>query len=165
MGDLEEIVSKAVKLKEEADSLREEQKYEKAFNKYKQSLQYFLYTLKHEPNKDVKEMLKDSIDKCRNHIDEMMQETKLESLKMYKEEIKKQPAVDRALNSAIKIEKPNFKWEDLAVVDKAKENLKANVHKGVHGPPGAGKIYIAKACATQMHASLYSTNLSDCAAK
>jgi len=170
MEDWEEIKNRAMQLEAEADNLSEEEKHEKALIKYKQLLQYLLYALKHVPNKSEELKLEDKIGECNSHIDDMVREIQLKSLIGYKEEIKEKPTVDKVLSLAIKIEKPDYKWEDVAAVSKAKEELKASIHKGVygvllHGPPGTGKIYLAKACATEMHASLYSTSLSDCAAK
>lgn len=87
------------------------------------------------------------------------------------------------LESAILMEKPNVKWDDVAGLEVAKEALKEAVilpikfphlfqgkvkpWKGIllFGPPGTGKSYLAKAVATEASATFFSVSSSDLVSK
>jgi len=87
-----------------------------------------------------------------------------------------------ALMSSIVTESPNVKWDDVAGLQAAKEELQEavilptrfpEVFKGrkaprgilLYGPPGTGKSYLAKAVATEADAQLFSISASDVVSK
>jgi vacuolar protein-sorting-associated protein 4 len=88
-----------------------------------------------------------------------------------------------ALMAAIITEKPNVKWEDIAGLNGAKEELQEAIvlplrfpdlftehrksRKGIllYGPPGTGKSYLAKAIATEVDSTLFSISASDLLSK
>ena len=79
--------------------------------------------------------------------------------------------------------KPNIKWEDVAGLDAAKEELmgavilpaihpeffcgKRKPWKGIllYGPPGTGKSYLAKAVASQADSTFMSVSSADLVSK
>jgi vacuolar protein-sorting-associated protein 4 len=88
-----------------------------------------------------------------------------------------------ALQSAIVVEKPNVKWDDVAGLEEAKGMLKEAVilpqkfpqlfvgerrpWTGIllYGPPGTGKSYLAKAVATEAESTFFSVSSSDLVSK
>jgi len=88
-----------------------------------------------------------------------------------------------ALSSAIISEKPNVHWSDVAGLDAAKESLQEAVilptkfpqlfnetrkpWRGIllFGPPGTGKSFLAKACATECEGTFFSVSSSDLVSK
>ena len=88
-----------------------------------------------------------------------------------------------ALAQAIVTEKPNIKWEDVAGLEVAKEELmgavilpsrhpeffegKRQPWRGIllYGPPGTGKSYLAKAVASQADSTFMSVSSSDLVSK
>lgn len=95
-------------------------------------------------------------------------------------EIKKLRA---GLSSAILVDTPNVKWDDVAGLEGAKDALKEAVilpikfphlftgkrtpWRGIllYGPPGTGKSYLAKAVATEAKSTFYSVSSSDLVSK
>ena len=91
--------------------------------------------------------------------------------------------LESQLAQAIVTEKPNIKWEDVAGLEVAKEELKGTVilpmlhpeffegkrqpWKGIlmYGPPGTGKSYLAKAVASQADCTFMSVSSSDLVSK
>ena len=91
--------------------------------------------------------------------------------------------LESQLAQAIVTEKPNIKWEDVAGLELAKEELKGTVilpmlhpeffegkrqpWKGIlmYGPPGTGKSYLAKAVASQADCTFMSVSSSDLVSK
>lgn len=87
------------------------------------------------------------------------------------------------LSHAIVTSKPNIKWEDVAGLDAAKEELmgavilpaihpeffcgKRKPWKGIllYGPPGTGKSYLAKAVASQADSTFMSVSSADLVSK
>lgn len=85
----------------------------------------------------------------------------------------------RRVKSTILTEKPNVKWDDIAGLENAKEQLqeaiilpmrfpqlftgrrKARKALLLYGPPGTGKSYLAKAIATEIDCTLFSVSSSD----
>jgi vacuolar protein-sorting-associated protein 4 len=88
-----------------------------------------------------------------------------------------------ALSSAIVTETPNVSWDDVSGLEGAKEALKEAVvlpirfpqlfdetrkpWRGIllFGPPGTGKSYLAKACATECEGTFFSVSSSDLVSK
>jgi ATPase family associated with various cellular activities (AAA) len=88
-----------------------------------------------------------------------------------------------SLMAAIVTEKPNVKWEDVAGLEAAKEELQEAVvlpirfpelfsgrrkaRRGMllYGPPGTGKSFLAKAVATEVDSTLFSISSSDVTSK
>jgi vacuolar protein-sorting-associated protein 4 len=88
-----------------------------------------------------------------------------------------------SLASAIVVDKPNVRWDDVAGLEIAKEALKETVilpikfphlftgkrtpWRGIllYGPPGTGKSYLAKAVATEAKGTFFSVSSSDLVSK
>jgi len=88
-----------------------------------------------------------------------------------------------ALSGAIVTEKPNVRWDDVSGLEGAKEALQEAVilpirfpqlfdetrkpWRGIllFGPPGTGKSYLAKACATECEGTFFSVSSSDLVSK
>lgn len=88
-----------------------------------------------------------------------------------------------SLRDSIVTEKPNVRWEDVAGLESAKEELheavifpirfphmyqgKRKARRGIllYGPPGTGKSYLAKAVATECDSTLFSISSSDVTSK
>jgi hypothetical protein len=88
-----------------------------------------------------------------------------------------------SLAASIVSEKPNVKWEDVAGLEAAKDELqeavvlplrfpqmfkgKRQARRGMllYGPPGTGKSYLAKAIATEVDHTLFSISSSDVMSK
>jgi vacuolar protein-sorting-associated protein 4 len=87
------------------------------------------------------------------------------------------------LTSAILVDKPDIRWDDVAGLEAAKESLKEAVilpikfphlftgkrtpWRGIllYGPPGTGKSYLAKAVATEAKSTFFSVSSSDLVSK
>lgn len=88
-----------------------------------------------------------------------------------------------ALSQAIVTEKPNVSWDDVSGLEAAKEALQEAVilpirfpqlfdetrkpWRGIllFGPPGTGKSYLAKACATECEGTFFAVSSSDLVSK
>uniref|UniRef100_A0A665VTY3 vesicle-fusing ATPase n=1 Tax=Echeneis naucrates TaxID=173247 RepID=A0A665VTY3_ECHNA len=162
-GNLQKAIDLANKAAEEDKA----KNYEEALRCYQHAVQYFLHVVKYEAQG---ERSKKSIrDKCNDYLD------RAEQLKEYLKKKEK---------SAIVMEKPNIKWDDVAGLEGAKEALKEAVilpikfphlftgkrtpWRGIllFGPPGTGKSYLAKAVATEANNStFFSISSSDLVSK
>jgi len=188
-----------------ATQLDNEEKYEDALKHYFQAIEYFLHAKKYEVKGE--KATKSISDKCNTYL------ARAETLKKHLDEKKKaessnqpqaQPISNNgsgkdsnkdkndkeedkladALSSAIVVDKPNVKWDDVAGLELAKENLKEAVilpvkfphmftgkrtpWRGIllYGPPGTGKSYLAKAVATEANNSTFlSVSASDLVSK
>jgi len=170
--------------------------FEAAIKHYMTGVEYFLHAIKYEVTSD---RAKASIrDKCAHYL------SRAEKLKEYlgkKREAEENPKpvasksggsgkdneddkLAGALESAIVVEKPNVKWDDVAGLENAKDSLKEAVilpikfpqmftgnrqpWRGIllYGPPGTGKSYLAKAVATEANNSTFlSVSSSDLVSK
>jgi vacuolar protein-sorting-associated protein 4 len=98
-------------------------------------------------------------------------------------EDKENAKMKEALSGAIVTEKPNVRWDDVSGLEGAKEALQEAVilpirfpqlfdetrkpWRGIllFGPPGTGKSYLAKACATECEGTFFSVSSSDLVSK
>jgi vacuolar protein-sorting-associated protein 4 len=105
------------------------------------------------------------------------------SSKLEKEESEYDKELSGSLDGAIVGKSPNVHWDDIAGLDQAKEELheaitlpirypqlftgKRKAKKGIllFGPPGTGKSYLAKACATEIQCTFFSISCSDIISK
>ncbi|XP_028392111.1 vacuolar protein sorting-associated protein 4B-like isoform X1 [Dendronephthya gigantea] len=167
--------------------------FEEALKLYEHGVEYFLHAIKYEAQGDKS---KESIRaKCMQYLE------RAEKLKTYVKKGKKKPMASSSggktnndskdsdkesdeeddqskklksqLHSAIVMERPNVKWDDVAGLEYAKESLKEAVilpikfphlftgkrtpWRGIllYGPPGTGKSYLAKAVATEANNSTF----------
>ncbi|XP_046843735.1 vacuolar protein sorting-associated protein 4A-like [Xenia sp. Carnegie-2017] len=186
---------KAIEIVTKATEEDKAENFEEALRLYQHGVEYFLHAMKYEAHGDKS---KESIrEKCVQYLE------RAEKLKNYiKKGHKKKPMpasgsgnkttngkdsdkesddeddgqakkLKGQLNSAIVMEKPNVKWDDVAGLDSAKESLKEAVilptkfphlftgkrtpWRGIllYGPPGTGKSYLAKAVATEADNSTF----------
>jgi len=192
-----ETMKKAIATVTQATELDQKEEFEQAIKLYMTGVEYFLHAIKYEVNSD---RAKSSIrDKCSHYL------SRAEKLKEYlaqkrKAEENPKPVASKstangsgkdeddklagALESAIVVEKPNVKWDDVAGLEKAKDSLKEAVilpikfpqmftgnrqpWRGIllYGPPGTGKSYLAKAVATEANNSTFlSVSSSDLVSK
>jgi len=98
-------------------------------------------------------------------------------------EDKENAKMKEALSGAIVTEKPNVRWDDVSGLEGANEALQEAVilpirfpqlfdetrkpWRGIllFGPPGTGKSYLAKACATECEGTFFSVSSSDLVSK
>ncbi|CAB3992335.1 vacuolar sorting-associated 4A [Paramuricea clavata] len=167
--------------------------FEEALRLYEHGVEYFLHAIKYEAQGDKS---KESIRaKCMQYLE------RAEKLKNYIKKGTKKPMATSGsgskvnndkdsdkdsdddddqskklksqLHSAIVMETPNVKWDDVAGLESAKESLKEAVilpikfphlftgkrtpWRGIllYGPPGTGKSYLAKAVATEANNSTF----------
>lgn len=175
------FVNQGIDIIKEAVQKDNAEEYEEALKLYQQGIQYLITGLKYEKNNRAKEAIKA---KCAKYL------ARAEEIKTSLAEPKKTPMKENAsgaseskdpendklqesISSAIVIETPNVKWEDVAGLRQAKELLKEAVilpvkfpqlFKGkrkpwrgilLYGPPGTGKSYLAKAVATEANGSTF----------
>ena len=168
--------------------------YQEALQSYQNSVEYFLHALKYEPCGDrAKESIRA---RCNDYLaraevlKDMVSGKKVEKKAVQDGEGgKKEDGDERSkfkdnLSSAIVMEKPNVKWDDVCGLEAAKEALKEAVilpikfpqlftgkrkpWRGIllFGPPGTGKSYLAKAVATEANNSTFlSVSSSDLVSK
>jgi vacuolar protein-sorting-associated protein 4 len=185
-SDLVKQATDTVTLAIQAD---EDQKYAEAYNLYQRALEQFMVVLKYEKNPKMKEIIQKRVVGYMDRA-EMLQkeiskpkETKKKATAVGKDEEDETGKLRGALQSAIVVEKPNIKWEDVAGLHQAKSMLKEAVilpqkfpqlfvgerkpWTGIllYGPPGTGKSFLAKAVATEADSTFFSVSSSDLVSK
>ncbi|KDQ52995.1 hypothetical protein JAAARDRAFT_39707 [Jaapia argillacea MUCL 33604] len=177
--------------------------YEEAYKQYQNALDYFMLALKYEKNEKSKQLIKAKIDEYLTRAETLKQfimkktETKAKRAVGANGVVKKKdgeedsggdqdPEVKKlraGLTSAILMDKPNVRWDDVAGLEGAKAALKEAVilpikfphlftgkrtpWKGIllYGPPGTGKSFLAKAVATEANSTFFSVSSSDLVSK
>mmetsp|Transcript_20666 Transcript_20666/g.43699 ORF Transcript_20666/g.43699 Transcript_20666/m.43699 type:complete len:434 (+) Transcript_20666:11-1312(+) len=189
------FLQRAIALVQQATTEDRNKDYENALEHYQIALQYFMTALQYEKSETSKQVV-------RAKVQEYL--ARAEQLKEYlkkgrddkkpigatagenasgEEEGGESKKFKAALEGAILREKPNVKWDDVAGLFKAKENLKEAVimplkfphmfktirrpWKGIllYGPPGTGKSYLAKAVATEANSTFFAVSSSDLVSK
>ncbi|TFY66399.1 hypothetical protein EVG20_g4694 [Dentipellis fragilis] len=176
------------------------QNYAEAYKQYSNALDYFMLALKYEKNEKSKALIRTKIteyleraEMLKTHLQSSEKKTKKAvangvsgGSKKDEEDGDIDPEVKKlraGLASAIIVDKPNVRWDDVAGLDFAKESLKEAVilpikfphlftgkrtpWRGIllYGPPGTGKSYLAKAVATEAKSTFFSVSSSDLVSK
>ncbi|KZT22085.1 AAA-domain-containing protein [Neolentinus lepideus HHB14362 ss-1] len=177
--------------------------YAEAYKQYNNALDYFMLALKYEKNPSSKALIRGKVDEYLSRAETLKKHLEEVETKKTKRAVgangvgsngkKKEgddddgdPEVKKlrsGLASAILMEKPNVKWDDVAGLEGAKAALKEAVilpikfphlftgkrtpWKGIllYGPPGTGKSYLAKAVATEANSTFFSVSSSDLVSK
>ncbi len=161
---------KAINLIQEAITADNEGKYKEAFDLYLKSFEWFELSLKYEKNPVTVEKVKFKLYEYIQRAEELKRANTPEESK-------------NSLESAILLEKPNVRWEDVCGLEEAKNVLRETVimpgkfpyifkdglkpWKGIllYGPPGTGKSFLAKAVATEAKATFISVSSADLVCK
>ncbi|XP_002736300.1 vacuolar protein sorting-associated protein 4B [Saccoglossus kowalevskii] len=198
-------MQKAIELVTKATEEDKNKNYDEALRLYEHGVEYFLHCIKYEA---AGEKAKESIRaKCVQYL-ERAEQLKAYLKKKEGKDNKKKPMkssegnkgkddssdsdsenpetkkLQEQLQSAIIMERPNVKWEDVAGLESAKEALKEAVilpikfphlfsgnrkpWRGIllFGPPGTGKSYLAKAVATEAdNSTFFAVSSSDLMSK
>lgn len=190
MSDTLKAATETVTAAIEADNAGE---YDKAFGLYQRAIEQFLVALKWDKNPTSRGIIEKRVAGYMDRAELLKKE-----ISKPKEPKKKAAAVGSgkggdddddnsklrsALSSAIVVEKPNIKWDDVAGLDQAKVMLKEAVilpqkfpqlftgerrpWTGIllYGPPGTGKSFLAKAVATEAESTFFSVSSSDLVSK
>ncbi|XP_070574847.1 vacuolar protein sorting-associated protein 4-like [Ptychodera flava] len=204
-------MQKAIELVTKATEEDKNKNYEEALRLYEHGVEYFLHCIKYEAQG---EKSKESIrGKCMQYLERAEQLKEYLRKKKGKSNDKKKPMKSSSnssdgnkgkddnssdsdsdnpetkklqgqLQSAIVMEKPNVRWEDVAGLESAKEALKEAVilpikfphlfsgnrkpWRGIllFGPPGTGKSYLAKAVAREAgNSTFFAVSSSDLMSK
>lgn len=197
------FIAKGIDIIKEAVVKDNNEQFEEAFSLYQRGLNYLTTALKYEGNPRTRQVI---TEKITTYL------TRAEELKTFIQNKKQAPAkkaqvqgsgsngannsgpdspkdseeskLQGQLSSAIVVEKPNVKWDDVAGLTVAKGMLKEAVilpikfpqlftgkrepWKGIllYGPPGTGKSFLAKAVATEANNStFFSVSSSDLVSK
>jgi len=201
------FVAKGTQIIKDAVQKDNAEEYEAALSLYSQGIQYLMTGLKYEKNQKVVGAIKEKVQKylkraedIKTSLEEPPKKTKKKKVKAKsggggskggdddsdedKEEDEDTKKMQGALASAIVMEKPNIKWDDVAGLEVAKQLLKEAVILPIkfpqlfqgkrkpwagillYGPPGTGKSYLAKAVATEANNStFFSVSSSDLVSK
>lgn len=194
MSGSQQHLNKAIEIVKQAIEADEKKEWEKAFNLYIKSFDWFELALKYEKNQRTKQRVKDYLTNYLNRAEKIKEFVEQDKQKKKtpaaasgngkgKEDEEEGNKFKNQLDSAILKEKPNVKWSDVAGLEGAKEALKEAVimpikfphlFKGkrkpwrgivLYGPPGTGKSYLAKAVATEADATFFSVSSSDLVSK
>ncbi|KAN0121419.1 P-loop containing nucleoside triphosphate hydrolase protein [Russula decolorans] len=201
-------LDRAIELVQVAIDEDKKQNYSEAYKQYQNALDYFMLALKYEKNERSKILIKAKIgeylgraEQLKEHISQIGEKRARraigangmanggpggESKKKDDEDGDQDPEVKKlraGLTSAILVDKPNIRWDDVAGLEVAKEALKEAVilpikfphlftgkrtpWRGIllYGPPGTGKSYLAKAVATEAKSTFFSVSSSDLVSK
>jgi len=200
-------LDRAIELVQRAIDEDVKQNYQEAYKQYQNALDYFMLALKWEKNDKSKLLIRSKIVEYLTRA-EMLKQYITQGEKSKKNAAvangvvnggsaggkkKEEDAGDEhdpevkklrsSLASAIIVDKPNVKWDDVAGLETAKESLKEAVilpikfphlftgkrtpWRGIllYGPPGTGKSYLAKAVATEAKGTFFSVSSSDLVSK
>lgn len=194
---------KAIEYVKEAVQEDNNNNYERAYELYKIALEYFTTHLKYEKNPRAKasilEKFKEYLERAeylKTVIDGQVPAVQHSSGVAQKKkpgaqangssggkEADEKEKFREALGSAIMVDTPNVRWDDVAGLEGAKDALKEAVILPVKfpqfftgkrkpwsglllfGPPGTGKSYLAKAVATEAESTFFSVSSSDLVSK
>ena len=191
-------MGKAINFVQDAIKADRDGKIEEAFSLYMKAFTWFEMALKYEKNPKTAARVRVKMDEYINRAEELKEMLQNKAPKRSaaaassggsdgkddEDDAKAEKGKLRGgLESAVLMDKPNVKWEDVAGLETAKEALKEAVimpikfphlfqghikpWKGIllYGPPGTGKSYLAKAVATEADATFFSVSSSDLVSK
>ncbi|KAI0248071.1 P-loop containing nucleoside triphosphate hydrolase protein [Lactifluus subvellereus] len=201
-------LDRAIELVQIAIEEDKKQNYSEAYKQYQNALDYFMLALKYEKNERSKGLIRTKIgeylgraEQLKEHISQTGEKRARRAIgangmanggpggegkKKDDEDGDQDPEVKKlraGLTSAILVDKPNIRWDDVAGLEVAKESLKEAVilpikfphlftgkrtpWRGIllYGPPGTGKSYLAKAVATEAKSTFFSVSSSDLVSK
>ncbi|KAI0040024.1 AAA-domain-containing protein [Auriscalpium vulgare] len=196
-------LDRAIELVQTAIDEDKKQNYPEAYKQYQNALDYFMLALKYEKNDKSKALIRAKIaeylgraEQLKNHLTQADEKRAKNPVgangqvngdgKSPAEDGDQDPEVKKlraGLTSAILVDKPNVRWDDVAGLEIAKEALKEAVilpikfphlftgkrtpWRGIllYGPPGTGKSYLAKAVATEAKSTFFSVSSSDLVSK
>lgn len=194
---------KAIEFVKEAVTEDSAGNYDKALSLYINALEYFKTHLKYEKNPRAKEAITAKFEEylkraeeVRKMLDNQQSNGGNQAMGMAKrsesqngkdggenDSDAEKARLRKNLGSAIVMDKPNVKWDDVAGLQAAKDALKEAVVLPVkfpqfftgkrkpwsgfllYGPPGTGKSYLAKAVATEADSTFFSVSSSDLVSK
>jgi len=191
------FVTKGVQIIQQAVAKDNAEEHAEALNLYKHGIQLLMTGRKYEKNDAAKRTITEKIVHYLNRAEQLKEIIAAPAAPLPKKkkaatsgggdddsEDEEENALKKALGSAIVMEKPNVKWDDVAGLHVAKELLKEAVilpiafpqlfigkrqaWNGIllYGPPGTGKSYLAKAVATEANNStFFSVSSSDLVSK
>ncbi|KAG8882462.1 Vacuolar protein sorting-associated protein 4 [Tulasnella sp. 331] len=202
------FLDRAIEIVQKAIEEDVNQNYAEAYKQYQNSLDYFMMALKYEKNDNLKALIRGKIaeylgraEKLKEHLaaqDEKRTRSAVgangqgtsgsggSGKKKDSEDDDQDPEIKKlraGLTSAILVDKPNVRWDDVAGLEGAKDALKEAVilpikfphlftgkrtpWRGIllYGPPGTGKSYLAKAVATEAKSTFFSVSSSDLVSK
>ncbi|KAL3313850.1 Vacuolar protein sorting-associated protein 4B [Cichlidogyrus casuarinus] len=170
---------KAIDVITKATNADKNKEYEEALRYYQSGVELFLHAMKYEAhNEKSKDAIKckvsqylDRAEKLKTYLKSKHNngpsssgggaatKSKEDADEKEDDNSSEKKKFQNQLSGAIVVEKPNISWNDVAGLEGAKEALK-------EAPPGTGKSYLAKACATEANNStFFSISSSDLVSK